>query len=127
MGQIGRAFGIVSVIVEEFTDMFDENELRNRIENGRPPLPLICALQATKTKKVLLPMLGNLSDKEVHIKLVETVLSCSEVHDLIKKNLALSINRELLKIRKSSICKTEGEIETLLLSLLEYLNDFFLS
>ena len=124
LGQIGRTFGIVSLIVEEFTDMFDENELRNRIENGCPPLPIIYALQATKTKKVLLPMLGNLSDKEVHNKIIETVVSCSEVQDLIKKNIALSINCELLKIRKSAIWKTEGEIETLLLALLDYLNDF---
>ncbi len=124
LGQIGRTFGIVSLIVEEFTDMFDENELRNRLENGCPPLPLIYALQATKTKKALLLMLENLSDKEVHNKFVETVLSCSEVQDLIKKNLVLSINLELLKIRKSAICKTKGEIETLLLSLLDYLNDF---
>ena len=124
LGQFGRTFGIVSLIVEEFTDILDENELRNRVENGCPPLPLIYALQATKTKKVLLPMLENLSDKEVHNRVIETVLSCSEVQDFIKKNLALSINRGLLKIRKSAIQKTEGEIETLLLSLLDYLNDF---
>jgi geranylgeranyl diphosphate synthase type I len=124
LGQFGRVFGIVSIIVEEFTDMFDENELRNRIKNGCPPLPLICALQDTKTKKVLSPMLENLSDKEIHTKLVETVISCSEVQDFIKKNIVLSINRELLKISKSSICKTKGEIETLLLSLLDYFNNF---
>jgi geranylgeranyl pyrophosphate synthase len=124
LGQFGRTFGIVSMIVEEFTDILDENELRNRIENGCLPLPLIYALQDIKTKKVLLPMLGHLSDEEVHNKIIETVVSCSEVQDFIKKNLVLSVNRELLKIRKSVICKTKGEIETLLLSLLEYLNDF---
>ena len=124
LGQLGRTFGIVSIIVEEFTDILDENELRNRVENGCPPLPLIHALQAAKTKKVLLPLLGNLSDKEVHHRVIETVVSCSEVQDFIKNNLALSINRELLKIRKSAIQKTEGEIETLLLSLLDYLKDF---
>ena len=124
LGQVGRTFGIVSIIVEEFTDILDKNELRNRIENGYPPLPLIYALQATKTKKVLLPLLSNLSDKEAHNRVIETVFSCSEVQDFIKKNLTLSINRELLKIRKSTIWKTEGEIETLLLSLLDYLNDF---
>jgi geranylgeranyl pyrophosphate synthase len=124
LGQFGRTFGVVSIIVEEFTDMFDENELRNRIENGCPPLPLIYALQAAKTKKVLLPMLGNLSDKEVYNRLIEIVVNCSKVQDFIKKNLALAINCELLKIRKSAIRKTEGEIETLLQSLLDYLNDF---
>jgi geranylgeranyl diphosphate synthase type I len=124
LGQVGRTFGIVSIIVEEFTDILDKNELRNRIENGYPPLPLIYALQDTKTKKVLLPMLSNLSDKEAHNRVIETVVSCSEVQDFIKKNLPLSINRELLKIRKSAIRKTEGEIETLLKSLLDYLNDF---
>jgi len=125
LGQFGRTFGVVSIIVEEFTDILDENELRNRIENGCLPLPLIYALQATKTKKVLLPMLGRLSDKEVHNRVIETVVSCSEVQDFVKKNLALSINRELLEIRKLAIRKTKGEIETLLLSLLDYLNDFF--
>ena len=58
LGQFGRTFGIVSIIVEEFTDILDENELRNRVENGCLPLPLIYALQDKKTKKVLLPMLS---------------------------------------------------------------------
>jgi geranylgeranyl diphosphate synthase type I len=124
LGQLGRTFGIVSIIVEEFTDMFDENEFRNRVENGIPPLPLIYALQDNKTKKVLLPMLANLSDKEVHNRIIETVVSCSEVQGLIKENLTLSINRELLEIRKSANRKTEGEMKTLLLSLLDYLSDF---
>jgi hypothetical protein len=69
-------------------------------------------------------MLSNLSDKEAQNRVIETVVSCSEVQDFIKKNLTLSINRELLKIRKSAIRKTEGEMETLLKSLLDYLNDF---
>jgi geranylgeranyl pyrophosphate synthase len=124
LGKIGRTFGIVSLIVEEFTDVLDENELRNRIENGCPPLPVLYALQATKTKKVLSPLLGNLSDKGVHNKVIETVFSCSEVQDFIKKNLVLSINHELIKIGKSPIRKTVGEIENLLLALLDYLNDF---
>jgi geranylgeranyl pyrophosphate synthase len=62
LGQVGRSFGVISLIIEEFTDIFDPNELRNRIENGCPPLPLIYALQATKTKKVLLPLFCNLLD-----------------------------------------------------------------
>ena len=124
LGQFGRTFGIVSIIAEEFTDILDRNELRNRIENGCPPLPLIYALQATKTKNVLLPMLSNLSVKEVHSRVIDAVISCSEVQDFIKKNLTLSINRGLLKIRKSAIQKTEGELETLLLALSDYLNDF---
>ena len=125
LGQIGRTFGIVSIIIEEFTDMFDENELRNRIKNGCPPLPLMYALQDTQTRKVLLQMLGNLSDKEVHNKIIDIVVSCSEVQNLIKKNLALSVTNELLKIRKSAIWKTVSEIETLLLALQNYLNDLF--
>ena len=124
LGQIGRSFGIISIIIEEFTDIFDQNELRNRIENGCPPLPLIYALQATKTKKVLLPMLGNLLDEEVHDRIVETVLSCSKVQGFIKKKIASSINYELLKVRKHASWKTQEEIESLFLALLEYLNDF---
>jgi len=124
LGQFGRTFGIVSLIVEEFTDILDENELRNRVQNGCPPLPLIYALQAAKTKKVLLPLLRNLSDKEAHNRLIEAVFSSSEVKDFIKNNLTLFINCELLKIRKSVIRKIKGETENLLLSLLDYLNEF---
>jgi hypothetical protein len=46
------------------------------------------------------------------------------LQDFIKNNLALSVNRELLKIRKSVIGQTKGEIVTLLLSLLAHLNEF---
>ena len=125
LGQIGRIFGIMSIIIEEFIDMFDENELKNRIKNGCPPLPLMYALHSTKTRKVLLPMMGNLSDKEVHNKIIDIVVSCSEVQNLMKKNLTLSIDNELLKINKLSIWKTKSEIETLLLALQNYLNNLF--
>ncbi|MGE5575124.1 MAG: polyprenyl synthetase family protein, partial [Ignavibacteria bacterium] len=124
LGQIGRTFGIVSMIVEEFSDMFDKNELRNRVENGCPPLPIIYALKDAKTRKKLSPLLINLIDKEAHARVIEIVVSCSEVQDFIKNNIALPINREILKIRRSTTLKTEGEMETLLLSLLDYLNDF---
>ena len=45
LGQFGRTYGINSIIIEEFADMLNVEELRNRLKNEYSPLPIIYALQ----------------------------------------------------------------------------------
>lgn len=45
LGNYGRMFGILSVIRDEFADLIEYDELRDRIGNGTLPLPVLYALQ----------------------------------------------------------------------------------
>ena len=59
LGQFGRTYGINSIIIEEFADMLNVEELRNRLKNEYSPLPIIYALQNPQIKANLLPLLNS--------------------------------------------------------------------
>ncbi len=124
LGQIGRTYGIVSLIIEEFADVFEPEELRNRLKNGCPPLPLIYALQTTESRNILLPLLASNFPEKTHDKIVRFILNNSEVQRHQKAITSL-INIELLKLRRSAKWKKQGEIEILLRTLLHCLNQFY--
>jgi geranylgeranyl pyrophosphate synthase len=82
LGQFGRAYGITSIIVEEFADLLDFEELKRRLKNECPPLPIICALENPQIKSTLLPWLdGDSLQNERHQKIIEIVLESNEVKD----------------------------------------------
>ena len=79
LGQFGRIYGVNSIIIDEFADLFDVEELSNRLKNECPPLPIIYCLQNPEMKANLVPLLGvDLMDKKTHKKIVKTVLKSSE-------------------------------------------------
>ncbi len=98
LGRYGRTYGIVSLIREEFIDLLDYPELRNRLMNECPPLPLLCALQNSEIKKEVKRLIesSNLTKKDAN-KLVEIVLDSYEVQEL-KNNLNSRIEEELIHL-----------------------------
>jgi geranylgeranyl pyrophosphate synthase len=124
LGKFGRTYGIVSIIVEEFSDLLNFEELKNRLKNECPPLPLIYALQNKQIKDVLAPLLDADSlSEESHKKIVETVLCSKEAREL-KKILEHSAAEELKKLQGLINGKTQEELEMLLLAPLRYLEFF---
>ncbi len=120
LGQYGRAYGIVSIIVEEFADLLDIKELRNRLKNECPPLPLIYSLQNPQIKRVLLPLLNADSlGKSVHEKIIEIVLDSAEVRMLQK--VTVSTGTEAVKNLPYQIKgKIREELENMLTVPLAY-------
>jgi heptaprenyl diphosphate synthase len=120
LGQFGRTYGINSIIIEEFADMLNVEELKNRIKNECPPLPIIYALQNSQIKTILLPLLNadrlNESGNE---KIFETVLESCEVQDL-QKMLVSNATREIVKLPNIVNGKIREELENLLLVPLSY-------
>lgn len=124
LGQIGRTYGIVSMIIEEFTDVFDPDELRNRLKNGCPPLPLIYALHTPVSRNALLPLLTPNFSEKAHDKIIRFIISSCEVQHH-QKAITTLINNELLKIHQSTKWKKQGEIEILLRALQHCVNHIY--
>ena len=53
LGNYGRALGILLSIREDFIDVFEPDELLNRIKNECLPLPILYAFKNPKTKKII--------------------------------------------------------------------------
>jgi geranylgeranyl pyrophosphate synthase len=87
LGDFGRAYGIISVNMEEFADLLEIDELRNRLRNECPPLPLMFARQNSKVRESLNPLLNNkLFNRSIHQQIIDIVLNSEEV-DTLQKSL----------------------------------------
>jgi geranylgeranyl pyrophosphate synthase len=122
LSRFGRAYGTVSIIVEEFADLLSIEELSNRIKNECPPLPLIYALQNPKIKENLFPLLKNINGKGVHEKVVDTVFDSNELIELqtlIISDITLDLEKLPIKIKG----KIREELKELLLVPLKYFKE----
>jgi len=121
LGQFGRIYGVNSIIIDEFADLFDIEELSNRLKNECPPLPILYCLQNPKIKTNLMPLLGvDLIDKKTHKKIVKTVLGSSEIQTL-EKILVSNATSEQEHLSKKINKKIREELVNLLLVPLNYL------
>lgn len=120
LGQFGRTYGINSIIIEEFADMLNFDELKNRLKNECPPLPIIYALQNPQIKTNLLPLLNaDILNESANEKIVQIVLESCEVQ-VLQKILVSNATTELKKLPKIVKGKIREELENLLSVPLSY-------
>ena len=121
LGHFGRTFGIVSTVAEEFMDMLEHRELKNRLRNKCLPLPYLFALRDSSVRaKILPPKHLSISGKNLE-KIERNVLSSPEVGRLQKKMSKL-VQIELKKIAEElGNSRAREELCTLLKSSLEML------
>lgn len=121
LGEFGRTYGINSIIIEEFADLLNIEELRNRLKNECPPLPVIYSLQNPQIKANLLPLLSaDLLNESTHEKVVEAVLDSSEMQ-VLQKTLISNANTGLKQLPKILNGKIREELGDLLLVPLNFL------
>lgn len=114
LGRYGRTYGIVSLIREEFIDLLDYPELRNRLMNECPPFPLLCALQNSEIKKEVKRLVesSNLTKKDAS-KIAKSVMASYEVQEL-KNDMNSRIKEELKQLSFISVDTVKTEAKLLL-------------
>lgn len=82
-GRIGRILGMLMNIRDEFVDIFEVEELRNRRDNECLPLPVLYAMDNPKAKKRIVQLLKKqeLTDYDA-IEIANVVLKTREVQRL---------------------------------------------
>ena len=85
LGECGKTVGILMTIRDEFIDMFEVDELKNRFQNECLPLPFLLAFQDIALKKQILDLLKHeeINENELE-KLLEKVYENSKVCELGK-------------------------------------------
>ena len=120
LGQFGRIYGVNSIILEEFADLFDIEELKNRLKNEVPPLPIIYCLQNPEMKANLIPLLDvDLMDENSHKKIIKTVLKSTEIQ-VLEKLLVSNAMSQQKHLSKKINEKIREELMNLLLVPLNY-------
>jgi geranylgeranyl diphosphate synthase type I len=82
-GEIGRILGMLMNIRDEFVDIFEAEELRNRRDNECLPLPMLYAMRDPKAKKRIIRLLKKkeLTDDDA-TEIADAVLETREVQRL---------------------------------------------
>lgn len=121
LGQFGRIYGVNSIIFEEFADLLNIEELRSRLKNECPPLPIIYALQNNKIKTYLLSLFkADSLNETIHEKIVKTVLDSCEL-EALQKMLVSNATAGIKQIPKVVNGKIREELQNMLLVPLNYL------
>lgn len=71
LGEYGRILGTLITLREEFIDVFEPEELRNRLQSGVLPIPILFAMQNTATKEKILKLLHR---KPIPLKSTEDIV-----------------------------------------------------
>ncbi len=95
LGRYGQAFGVASIIRDEFIDLVEQPELLSRMNHGYPPFPILYALRNKKIKPKVEKLIDNsrITEKLVN-EIVDLILDSAEVQEL-RKDFSLEINRGL--------------------------------
>ena len=86
LSRYGRALGILMLIREEFVDIFEPDELKNRVDHECLPLPILYALrnQNMRNKIVHLLRKKEITEKDT-FKIVQNILAMKEIQNLRRK------------------------------------------
>jgi geranylgeranyl pyrophosphate synthase len=117
LGHYGRILGTLMTIRDDFIDLFEPDELRNRAKNECLPLPLLYALQNARTKSKIVQLLrkNEITNQEVQ-EILDLVLDTEEVQEL-KRKMHLLVKKE--KSSLNNIKRDRGTLYLLLSSTLE--------
>lgn len=118
LGHYGRTFGVLMTMRDEFIDMFEPEELKNRAERECLPLPILLAFkECSKKDRILRLLKGKITEATVE-EILDLVLASKEVADL-KALMAQLIQEERQRLTEVRGCKET--LELLLKSTLENL------
>lgn len=117
LGHYGRTLGILMTIRDDFVDIFEPDELKNRAENECLPLPILYAFRNTRKRRKIVRLLKRkeIAEQETQ-KILDLIMDTTEVQEL-KKEMRLLIKKE--EILLTTIERNKDTFKLLLRSTLE--------
>jgi geranylgeranyl pyrophosphate synthase len=114
----GRTYGRVSLIVEEFMDLHDYQELKSRLKSEVPPLPLLYALKNMQEDFVEYEVFSERLKKDNLETILQLVSGSQSTKKLVEYTLQLvkKIDNDLSKF---SAAKASEELLTLINSIVQ--------
>ena len=116
LGHYGRTYGVLMTIRNEFIDVFESDELRNRILNECLPTPILLACQDKMRKSEILRLLKKeMTDKNVE-NILDLSMDCKETR-LFVEDMKKLVEDEISLI--SPLLNCQEELKLLLTATLE--------
>jgi geranylgeranyl pyrophosphate synthase len=108
LGHYGKTLGILFTLRDEFIDVFELDELKNRAEKECLPLPILCTLKDASKAGTIMRIVGEspITEKEVEI-ILDLVINSKETRELKREMRSLtkeeSQRLHLIKLHKKSL------------------------
>ena len=104
LAHYGRTLGILMTIRDDFIDLFEPDELRNRIDNECLPLPILYAFRNPRKKSEVVRLLrkSKITEQETQ-DILDLIMDTKEVQKLKKEMQSLITSENLLSIIKTNI------------------------
>ncbi|MFW6111080.1 MAG: polyprenyl synthetase family protein [Thermoproteota archaeon] len=93
LGKYGRILGILSTIRDDYIDIFEPEEVKNRAENEVLPLPILYAFQNRMAKKKILGIIGKERIEEGDTRRILEIISETEGSEIFKEKLKYFYDR----------------------------------
>jgi geranylgeranyl pyrophosphate synthase len=106
LSHFGETFGILNTVRDEFIDMFEVNELKNRAENEFLPLPILLTFQDPEKKRTILQLLKQPTTNEIIQKILDTTLDSNETRKFTLDMRELA-EKELQQVLTLKSCQAE--------------------
>jgi geranylgeranyl pyrophosphate synthase len=117
--RLGKTLGVLVLLRDELVDIFDINELRQRLAVNDLPLPLQLAMQKNRKKSEITSILSKAKITKSGVsKLVDLTLDSEPIKDL-KKEMQLLIGEGLEILDKLPNMKLLGKLRALISFMLE--------
>jgi geranylgeranyl pyrophosphate synthase len=119
LGDYGKTLGMLICIREDFIDMFEPDELENRIRNEYLPLPLLYAFKNLQTKKKIL---GYLEKRRISKKDAERIVEIAYEEknvEMLRNELQLMVKKACASIDELKNEKFKSQLHILAKSIIE--------
>ena len=118
-GRLGKVLGILVLLRDELVDVFDIEELRQRLPVNDLPLPLLLAMQKTKTKSEINLIFSRAKITKTEVsKLVSLTLNSEPIIEM-KKRMQLLIGEGLELLNKLPKKKPLDKLQAIVSFMLE--------
>jgi geranylgeranyl pyrophosphate synthase len=102
LSHYGRTYGILLSLRDEFVDVFEVDEIRNRLANECLPLPILLALQDKKSNEQLENILKNEITTETIDKILDLSMDNQATKELVNKM------KNMIKAENSNLSSIEN-------------------
>jgi geranylgeranyl pyrophosphate synthase len=106
LSHFGETFGILNTVRDEYIDVFEAGELRNRAENGCLPLPILLTCQDYEKKNTILQLLKQPATDETMEKILEITMDSDETRKFTAEMRGL-MEQELQRMSGLQNCRAE--------------------
>jgi geranylgeranyl pyrophosphate synthase len=104
LGNYGRTYGVLMAVRDEFVDIFEQDELKNRAERECLPLPILLTFADSAKKAEILRLLKEEMTQDRIDRILELTLSSKETRRL-KEDIKYLIEQEIQQLITLKNCK----------------------